>query len=108
MSSRIVYPQAQIAELISDEVSRRYLCLEGLPARNVLFLPERSPRPIKIGQPSVPYVDIGRTTTGTIIGLHPATGEVVAIYEPVSGKAWHANANLEKFVSSIQEFDDRA
>jgi hypothetical protein len=107
-NSRIVYPRAQVADLISDEVASRYLCLEGLPAHNVLFLPMPSPRLLQVGQPPVRYLDLGRTTTGTIIGLHPATGEVVAISDLVSGAAWHANADLEKFVSSIQEFDDRS
>src|SRR5712691_890044 len=99
--SRVVYPQAQVAELVSDEASNRYLCRKGLPAQNVLFLPERSPGLIEVGQPPKPYVTIGRVMGGAIIGLDPATGEVVAIYDRAFGQAWHANADLEKFVSSI-------
>lgn len=104
-SDRIVYTEAQLTGLVRHAASRRCLSTRGLPARNVLFRAEQSPRTLTLADR---YVIIGQTSAGLLIGLGPDSGEVVAINRDDDDRPWHANADIDKFISSIEEFDDRA
>ena len=108
-SQRIVYTEAQLSGLLRDAPSKRYLSTDGLPAWNVLFRAEPSPYVLTAGDPVTSYVIVGRTLADLLIGLDQDSGEVVGIDgdEEYRNRAWHVNADVEKFVASAEEFDAR-
>jgi hypothetical protein len=108
-SQRTVYTEAQLSGLVRDAASRRYLSTSGLPARSVLFRAEPSPYVVTADDPASSYMIVGRVPPQLLIGLNRDSGEVVAIDENAESRnrAWHVNADMEKFVASVEEFDAR-
>lgn len=110
----MVYTDGQLTGLVSHAASRHYLTTRGLPAQNVLFQAASSPHTmaspsaLDVTGPPTYYVIIGWTLAGLLIGLDADSGEVVAIDHQLGDRAEHANADLESFVRSIEEFADRA
>jgi len=110
---RRLYTDAQLTGLVNHGASRRYLTTRGLPAQNALFQAASSPHALSspsaldVTGPPTSYVIIGWTLAGLLIGLDADSGEVVAIDHQLGDRAEHANADLQSFVSSIEEFDER-